>query len=151
MDEAVIRFVVPGEPVGKGRPRATRVGKGVRLYTPPKTVAYEKRVAICGRAAMYGRPPLPGALAVGLEIYLPIPASWPRKRQEMALRAEILPTGKPDVDNVEKAIFDALNGICWRDDTQVVDVIKTKRYGGIPRVHVEIRPVEGEPSTRRNA
>jgi Holliday junction resolvase RusA-like endonuclease len=56
----------------------------------------------------------------------------------MALGGEVLPTAKPDADNVVKAIFDGLNGVLWRDDVQVVDLRVRKRYSAAPAVRVEV-------------
>ena len=52
---------------------------------------------------------------------------------------EILPTSKPDVDNVIKGIFDAMNEIVWKDDKQAVDVSIRKRYSETARATVEVR------------
>ena len=134
-----VRFFVPGQPVGKGRPRISRAGNHARMFTPEKTVNYESIVRYAGHAAMAGRPMILGAVLVKLEIALQIPASWSAKKQSRADAGQILPVTKPDIDNIEKAIFDALNGVVWRDDVQVCDVVKVKRYGRSPGVHVEIK------------
>lgn len=136
----MIAFVVPGQPQGKGRPRVGRVGDHARMFTPAKTVAYEGLIAHAGQAAMAGRPPLEGPVELRLFIAVAVPQSWSKRKQAMALNAEILPITKPDGDNVEKAICDGLNGVAWRDDAQVTDVIKRKRYSETPCVRVEIRP-----------
>ena len=78
-----------------------------------------------------------------MEIRLQVPASWSKKKQAQALDGLMFPTKKPDVDNVVKAIFDALNGIVWGDDVQVVWLAASKRYDAIPGVLVGIRAVEG--------
>ena len=132
----MIEFHVPGPPVGKGRPRIGRVGAHARMFTPAKTVSYESTVALAAQQAMFNRPLFDGAVGVTLAIDCPIPASWSQKKQADALHGRILPTTKPDIDNVEKAIFDALNGVVWRDDVQVVRVSKAKRYGATPGVRV---------------
>jgi len=140
---AAIEFVVPGIPIGKGRPKvASRRGKFAHLYTPQKTVSYEKLVAQCGQVAMVGRPLMLGALYVRLTIALPIPASWSNKKRAAALAGAIYAMVKPDIDNVEKSIFDGLNGVVWRDDVQVVDVSKQKFYSDNPGVEIFIRPLE---------
>lgn len=142
---ADIEFHVPGKPEGKGRPRAGKsFGGHARLYTPEKTVAYEGLIAFAGQQAMAGRTLLLGPVFVHMEITLPVPNSWSNKRKALALAGSIYPTTKPDIDNVEKAIFDGLNGIVWRDDVQVVDVVKRKTYGEVPGVLVRISPLEGE-------
>lgn len=135
----MIAFTVPGEPQGKGRPRAFRAGQGVRMFTPAKTEAYEQQVAAAGREAMSGREPLQGPLSVDLVAVVAVPQSWSKKRRAAALAGSELPAKKPDADNVAKAIADGLNGIAYRDDAQVVDLRVRKRYGEVPGVRVEIR------------
>jgi Holliday junction resolvase RusA-like endonuclease len=71
----------------------------------------------------------------------PIPASWSLKKQAQAEAGLILPTTKPDTDNVVKAIFDACNGVVWRDDVQAVDLSLRKRYSRSPCVKVWIEPI----------
>lgn len=139
-----LRFTVPGTPVGKGRPRIVRIAGQARNATPPKTAAYEGLVAHAGQQAMAGRPLILGAVSVVLDIVLEVPASWSGKQQRMALEGLRHPTKKPDIDNVEKAIFDGLNGVVWKDDVQVVDVCKRKRYGAVPGVTVEIEELENQ-------
>ena len=141
---AQLTFFVPGEPQGKGRPRAARAGKSVRLYTPEKTVAYEGLVAHAGSIAMAGRPLILGAVSVVLDIVIGVPASWSQKQKRRALAGERHPVKKPDIDNVEKAIFDGLNGVVWKDDEQVVDSCKRKRFGSVPGVKVEIEELENQ-------
>ena len=134
----MIEFVIPGPAVGKGRPRIGKVGAFARLYTPEKTVSYESLVAAQAYAAMFGQPLLEGAVDVRMLIVCQVPASWSQRKQAEALAGRVFPTSKPDIDNVEKAIFDAMNGVVWKDDVQVVDVIKSKRYGAAPRVEVTV-------------
>jgi len=134
-----VSFFVPGHPQGKGRPRIGKVGPHARsMFTPQKTAAYEGLIALAGQAAMAGREPITGAVAVVLDICLEVPASWSKKKAAAALAGREHPTKKPDIDNVEKAIFDGLNGVAWVDDVQVVDVVKRKRYGALPGVQVDI-------------
>lgn len=138
-----IVFIVPGQPQGKGRPRVGKVGTHARMYTPAKTAAYEGLIAHAAQQAMAGQPLIEGPVAVTLDIRCQVPASWSKKKQAEALIGKVLPTTKPDIDNVEKAVFDGLNGVAWRDDVQVVQVTKRKRYAPLPGVYVEITPVEG--------
>ncbi len=137
----MLKFDIPGVPVGKGRPRAARSGRHIRLYTPEKTASYEGVIALTARQAMAGACLLEGPLATSLDIRLPIPQSWSARKQAAALAGTEHPTKKPDVDNVIKAIFDALNGVVWDDDTQVVQVMVRKRYAAVPGVAVEIAEV----------
>lgn len=137
----MIRFTVPGQPVGKGRPRIGKVGQHARMFTPAKTANYEDSVRYAAHQAMGGGLPLLGPARVRLDIVLQIPASWSARKQQRAVDGAEHPTTKPDIDNIEKAIFDACNGIVWRDDVQVVHVEKWKRYGRAPGVTVHVWPV----------
>ncbi|ANC03982.1 endodeoxyribonuclease RusA [Pseudomonas putida] len=139
-DVQPVQFVVPGDPVGKGRPRVSTIGGHARMFTPKKTASYEGLIAVVGDRAMAGRPPIECPVMVEMRIVLPVPASKTKKFKAQALAGEIFPAKKPDMDNVVKAIFDGLNGIVWRDDVQVVDAIVRKRYGETPGVHVKITP-----------
>ncbi len=134
----VVRFVVPGAPVGKGRARIGKVGNHARMFTPPKTASYEGLIAHAGHAAMAGRPLIEGAVLVVLDICIGVPASWSKRKQAAALAGQVYPTTKPDKDNIIKAIYDGLNGVVWKDDVQVVEGIQRKRYGAVPGVTVEI-------------
>ena len=123
----MIKFFVPGQPVGKGRPRFTKTG---RPYTPKKTAEYESHVEWTARKAMWdnGRQTATDApCAVFIDATYEIPPSYSKRRKVQCYAGEITP-GKPDVDNVQKAILDALNGVVYLDDKQVVLTMAVKRY-----------------------
>ena len=138
-ESATVAFVIPGTPVGKGRPKFARRGNFTVAYTPEKTASYENLVKVKAEEAMKGRPAIDGAVAVTIWLWVTPPASWSQKKQRQALSHEILPTSKPDVDNVIKGIFDAMNEIVWKDDKQAVDVLVRKRYSETARATVEVR------------
>lgn len=134
-----ISFIVPGTPVGKGRPKFARRGSFVTAYTPEKTASYENLVKMAAAQAMAGREIMAGAVCVGIHLFVTPPASWSQKKQREAVAGRgIFPTSKPDVDNVIKGIFDAMNEIVWKDDKQVVDVVVSKRYCTNARAVVEV-------------
>lgn len=139
-----IQFVVPGQPVGKGRHKTARRGKFLTHYTPEKTVNYESLVAHAAHVAMSGKPIITGACALELDIRLKIPQSWSKKKKQAAVDGLVGATKKPDADNVEKAICDGMNGVVWKDDVQVVDVKKRKRYAEMPGVVVIVRELDLE-------
>ena len=142
----MIRFTIPGTPQGKGRAKATHIpGLGTRMYTPAKTVAYEGLIAHIAQAAMAGRAPLECPVHVELLIRCAVPASWSMKKQRQALAGEIIPTIKPDADNILKAVCDACNGVVWRDDVQAADGCWRKRYHATPGVIVTIEPIAMRP------
>jgi len=139
MTEPLIRFHVPGEPRGKGRPRAFKRGKHVGLYTDAKTAAYESTVALAAAEAMAGGVPFDGACALEIKVWRSIPKSWSAKKRHAALTGALQPTGTPDLDNCLKAVKDGCNGVVYRDDAQVTAVTARKRYGERPGVEVVVR------------
>lgn len=139
-----ISFIVPGPVKGKGRPRAFRVGNGIRMHTDSSTAAYENRVAVFAKESMGNAEALTGPVAMTVDAVIAIPKSWPKKKQADALRGVIYPTGKPDADNVLKAICDGLNGVAFRDDAQIVFISMSKRYGFDPSAKISIREIGAE-------
>ena len=96
--------------------------------------------------AMRGAAPLAGPVSVKIGIFLAIPASWSKKKKEMALVGEVLPTKKPDADNVTKACFDGMNGIVFIDDSQIVESFQKKAYSLEPRVEIQVLTLAGKPA-----
>jgi Holliday junction resolvase RusA-like endonuclease len=133
MKDALI-FVVPGLPQGKGR---ARFGNG-RAYTPAKTVAYEGLIALAGQEAMKGRPLIEGPVYMLVNAFFPIPKSWSKTKRQAALTGTAWHTGKPDGDNVLKAVGDGLNQVVFKDDSQIAFAKITKRYAETARVEIMI-------------
>jgi len=134
----MVEFKVPGQPQGKGRAKIIKIGGFSRMATPAKTVAYEGLIAHAAGIAMAGRPIITGPVRVAVYIDCQIPSSWSGRKQRDALVGVVMPTGKPDSDNVIKAIYDGCNGVVWKDDAQVVDGAQRKRYSQTPGVRVFI-------------
>lgn len=137
---------IPGEPVAKGRPRfraiTARDGRSfVNTYTPAKTKAYERALAMMAKVAMRGEPPLEGPLRVKVTAFLTVPASWSNKKRDAALAGTVCAISRPDADNYQKAAWDALNSIVWLDDSQIVDAHMVKIYDENPRLKIEIEPI----------
>lgn len=143
-----IKFTVPGEPKGKGRHRSriatSSAGKSfIANYAPAATVEYENLVRMAAHEAMRGGAPTSNAVSVMIDAYCSVPASWSLRKRGRALAGDVLPTGKPDLDNVEKAVLDGMNKIVFRDDAVACDVVKRKRYSETPRVEVWVREMDG--------
>lgn len=137
--EDVIRVVVPGTPRGKARPRATIIRGHARVYTPKVTASEEGAIRLFANQAMQGRPPLEGPIDLRISAFMPVPPSWSKRKQASALTGEIMPTGRPDVDNIGKLVADGLNAVVMRDDSQVVSFWVCKRYSDQPRIVIEVR------------
>ncbi len=128
-----LQFTVPGKPRGKGRPR---FGNG-RTYTDKQTLEYERLIATRAAEAM----PCPAVctpVLVRIYAHHAIPVSWSKARRARAQDGLELP-GKPDLDNVAKAVLDALNGVAYADDTQVVRLVVQKQYSLDPRLEVTVK------------
>jgi Holliday junction resolvase RusA-like endonuclease len=119
-----VHFVVVGMP----RPKQSfRMGNG-HGYQPERVKVWQGSVASAARAAMAGRAPLSGDLAVTLDFYLP-----DRRRR--------------DLDNLAKGTADAMNGIVWNDDQQITSLLINKFYGRAePGVTVTVEPDDQPPA-----
>ena len=135
-----IYFTVDGQAVGKGRPRVSTIGGRPRMYTPARTVAWERLVAEACRSAMGGWRPSEHPISVRIDIRVSVPVSWTVKRQVAALNGDEVP-GKPDLDNVAKAVLDACNGIAYTDDKQVARLTVSKAYSTKSGVEVYMHEV----------
>ena len=137
----------PGPPIGKGRPRAAKMGGHVRLYTPKKTADWERSSALIMRNA-WMRAPSDDLCKAEIVAVFSRPKRLLRKKDP---EARMWHGSKPDIDNVAKSVLDSLvmAGVI-RDDTQVVfltarSVYASKSEG--PCVEVKLSSIDGEPST----
>lgn len=107
------------------------------MFTDQATRLFESRLKLAGIEAMRGKEPLDEALSVTVDAFMPIPASWSRAKRQAALDLDLMPTGKPDWDNLAK-VTDALNGVVWRDDAAIVRGVVTKFYSDRPRLEIAV-------------
>ncbi|HAT4312925.1 TPA: RusA family crossover junction endodeoxyribonuclease [Clostridium perfringens] len=114
--------IVTGKIRGKARPRICRG----HAFTPKDTVQYEKLVRECYKE-QDGRY-LEGSVRALIIAYYKIPKSYSKKRVQAIKDGLEKPTKKPDADNIGKIILDSLNGIAYKDDSQIVDLSVIKRY-----------------------
>lgn len=156
----MVRFMVLGEPTGKGRPQTKvmysekgfkdkKTGKVkntlVNNVTPQKTVIYENEVKEAYRLQCENyRFPDGTMLDMRIIAYYSIPKSQTKKNKELMKRQLLRPTKKPDMDNVVKIIADSLNQVAYRDDAQIVDCQCRKFYSYNPRVEVTIKEIRNE-------
>jgi len=147
MDAALV-IELPGPVRGKGRPRAARVGPGVRMFTDAATRSYEGMLRDAGARAMAGAAPIDGPLLLKLTAVFAVPSSWSRRARAAALSGETRPTVKPDADNIMK-LTDALNGIVWVDDKQIVSATLRKVYGERPMLRLEVSQIAPAVSIER--
>lgn len=134
-----ITIHLPGEPTAKGRARSFRRGNHLGHYTPEKTRSYEGMVRTAAAIAMGSRPPVDYPVEFVLRAVFTIPQSWSTRKKAAALVGDIKPAKKPDLDNIVKAWSDALNGVVFRDDSQIVKASFEKTYGPAPLVVATVR------------
>ncbi len=67
-------------------------------------------------------------LEISILALFPIPKYVSRKTKELMLNGRLFPTKKPDADNIIKVILDALNGLSYRDDSQICKVYFGSQY-----------------------
>ena len=134
----IVNFEVPGDPVPKGRPRFARRGTFVQTYTDSKTLEYETLVGFKARQAIGASEPLKGHLTVYLYLRYAVPVSYSKKRTEACLNGLEYPK-RVDLDNCYKSITDAMNGIVYVDDSQIVEAHILKCYSLEPGANVMIQ------------
>ena len=131
---------IPGKPVAKGRARVNFKTK--REYPDEKTAVYENLVKLTFQEAYPDHDLITGAVTTSFIAYFPIPKSWSKKKQELARSGKLYMTAKPDIDNLEKSIYDGLKNVAWKDDDQIVRHFVSKDYSDRPRVDMFIHALE---------
>lgn len=137
-----LEFTIPGKAVAKQSFRYTRDG---RKYTDKDVKNYANWVKLCFKTSYQGFVPssfFEKPLKVHIQAFFEIPKSYSKKKRELAIAGEIRPTVKPDTDNISKNIKDALNGIAYPDDKQVVSETIEKFYGESAYTIVSIEDIQ---------
>ena len=135
----MVTFKVDGDPVGKQRARYAKRGNFVQTYTPDKTRNYEALIKEAAIQAMGSNEILETPVNLYLYIRAPIPKSLPKKRLEACLNGLEKPIKKPDASNVLKSVEDAMNGVVYKDDSQIVNIHVSKVYSSVSGVDVCIK------------
>lgn len=134
-----IAFAFPFEPVAKGRPRFKVCGKFVTTYTPGKTKIFERRISEYYKTAASGQKFEKGQpIVVAITFGMKIPVSLPKKAKTEMMEGARQHIVKPDLDNLVKAVLDALNGVAWHDDAQIVELHINKKYVQSPHIFISI-------------
>jgi Holliday junction resolvase RusA-like endonuclease len=129
-DEAV-EFVIPGEWTPE-RKRSYRAGKFTRRVDTEEAATFKQKAAVFAAQAMAGRTPFDEPLIAEVTWVTQKPASY-RKHENV-------PWKRPDLDNLNKALQDGIDGIVMSDDAQIVDLHLRKQFGDREQVEVSIRP-----------
>lgn len=136
-----LTLTIPGEPCAQGRPRFSTHGGFVKAYDPEKSRNYKAYVKMCAIKSMQeqGLTLTEKALSIEVRAFMSIPSSKSKKFKQAAVLGIERPTKKPDVDNIFKCVTDAMSGIAYKDDKQIVAATVNKWYAEVPRVEVLIR------------
>ena len=145
MSEWIYMVEVPGDPIGKGRPRGTSAGGHVRLYTPKKTADWERSAAMV-MTSVWRKAPIDEPVEVQVAAFAHRPKRLLRKKDPDGL---IWKGSKPDADNICKCVLDSLvmAGVL-RDDSLVVKITIQDFYAERdrgPRICLRMRPIGIEP------
>lgn len=127
-------------PKPQSRPRFARRGKFTTTYEDKDMKAWRNQCQLLVAGAYRGQPMLEGPLWAWVRFYIEPPqyVVKPKKNRERLL-AEKIPVGKkPDLDNYEKALYDSMSGIVYKDDGQIAMHQVGKFYSLNPRIEVEI-------------
>lgn len=141
-----IKITIPGPPKALERNRHGIVKRRdgsqfIANYLPAKSRAESSAIRRFAAEAMSNQAPLDCPVDLRFAAYLPIAASWTKRKQADALSGRIRPSVGIDIDNILKLLADSFKELVWRDDRQITDVSGWKRYSDRPRLVVEIRPL----------
>jgi len=135
-------FEIPIHPVPKARPRTFTNKHGLsRTYTPKKTKDFEGLVRDW-IAANHNKHPFEGPLKLELTFMMPVPKSYSKKSRNWCLSKFGTHTKKPDLDNLEKSVMDAAEGILYYNDSQICSKISNKVWAEKPMIVLELSFIE---------
>jgi crossover junction endodeoxyribonuclease RusA len=115
-----LRVWVPGAPAPQGSKR--HVGRGILVESSKALGPWRDRVAMFATASNPSL--LTGPVRVDADFVMTRPVSTPKRRTPAAVK-------RPDLDKLLRGVLDALTGVTWADDSQVVEVFATKRLAAI--------------------
>jgi Holliday junction resolvase RusA-like endonuclease len=135
----MVTFKLDADPVGKQRARYARRGNFVQTYTPDKTRNYEALLKDAAIEAMGSSEPLETPVSLYLYIRVPIPKSFSKKKVQEWLNGIEQPMKKPDSSNVLKSVEDAMNGVVYMDDCQIINHHITRVYSTLSGVDICVK------------
>lgn len=124
----MVVIIFDARPKPAPRPRVTKYG----TYNDKSYTNYKKALRLVAQTKI--KTPLEGAIKMNILFQFKKPKSWTKKKKEAAFWH----TQKPDADNLAKAVKDALNGVAYRDDSQICDMKLAKIWGETDRITIEL-------------
>jgi Holliday junction resolvase RusA-like endonuclease len=141
-----MRYIIKGIPQAQERPRFARFGKKVRVYDPPNSKQAKHRIQ--QELKKYDVAVIDEAMVAYIDIYVPIPRSYTKKKRKLIEEGKEHPAKKPDLSNYIKLIEDACNGILYTDDAKIVEIHSRKLYTDDPRIEFEFIPLKDNAENR---
>jgi len=138
------KITIEGMAIPKGRPRSVLKGKYVHTYTPKRTRDFEKLVkeTYLAKYSLSDMIKKPYGVSINLHVHKQIPKGFTKKKTAEILNGNIQLITKPDMDNVEKSIYDALNQVAYEDDAQICKCNWVKSYcSGASFTELEIEKI----------
>lgn len=135
------KIIIPGKPIAKARPRFARRGKYVTTYSEQET---EEGKALLFIREQWHREPIIGPVMLSMFFFLPRPKGHYGTGRNAGKLKPSAPTHhvkKPDVSNMVKFYEDVMNGIVWKDDSQIIASLTRKEYSVEPRTEILVEGV----------
>ena len=134
------RFEILERAIGKERPRVNR--RTGAVYTPTKTSSFEKKVQWAFKAKYnIAEKPSEKEFKVKIIAYFKPAKDLSKKKKQELIDGEFGFLYRPDSDNIAKAILDSLNGLAYKDDSQVASLSICKLYGAENKIIVELEEI----------
>jgi crossover junction endodeoxyribonuclease RusA len=139
-------FTVNGTPAAQGSKRAFVIGgKAVMVDADKKLKPWRQAVTDAAAAARGDDPLFMGPVRVRVRFVFPRPKSHygtGRNAEVLKNSAPAYVATRPDVDKLLRAVFDALTGVVFKDDSQVAVAESVKAYGAHSMAIIEVTPLE---------
>jgi Holliday junction resolvase RusA-like endonuclease len=137
-------FFIAGIPRGQPRVKAFRFGEHARVYTPRGDHDNWRDLVLIAAQEHKPERPMEGSVNVEMVFGMPRP-KWHYTKKGLRPNAPRFHTGRPDLDNLEKLIMDALTQArFWRDDSQVAFKKSCKTFSERTGLHLLVADVEKE-------
>ena len=138
------RLILEIGPKPQSRPRFAKRGNFVKAYEEQDMKTWRDRCRSLIAKQYAGKSILEGALRAKVRFYIQPPQYISKvKKNQQALLYEVMPVDKkPDIDNYEKALYDSMSGIVFKDDGQIAMHNVGKFYSLNPRIEVEIEGIK---------
>lgn len=135
-------FFIQTQPKGQARPRFARNGNIVVTYDPKESKDYKADIKY--QILQQNPQKMNGGIAMSVEFTLQRPKSHYTSKNVLKGTAPVWCTSKPDLDNLVKAVMDAITslGKIWQDDKQVCSMYQGKKYGENPQIQISLQEVE---------